>query len=346
MRILLLAALCLMAASCSMPGSRVVGEVPAGSYCNPVLEQDTPDPFVLPLAGRFYCYATESGPPGFQVLESEDLVHWFHRGVAFVPPSSAGNYWAPEVIARRGRLWMIYSAKNPATKEHDLAIAVGDEPTGPFRPWGKLVSGLLDGAECDNGHEPCRGAIDGTFFEDVDGALYFAYSQESPRCIVLRRLDEDMKSVGAERVVLIRADREEEAGVVEAPTLLIRDGMYHLIYSAGPFQGRSHGHRYTVRHASAPSLRGPWIKDEKPVMESVPGETYGPGHQCVVTLPGSAGGEPEDWIVYHGWDSQGQPQYGRNRIGRSLRIDRLRWVDGRPETAGPTLDIEPAPTIR
>lgn len=319
-------------------------EVPPGFYRNPLLERDTPDPFVLAHGGMFYCYTTESGPPGFQVLESRDLVHWEHRGVCFADLSSGGNHWAPEVVERGGRFWMYYSTRNPATKQHDLQVAVSEDPLGPFRKVAVLVQGA--GTTVEGESEPCHGAIDSTVFRDDDGKSYLAYSQESPRAIVMRPLEESMTALGDERIVIIRADRKEEQNVVEAPTILKRGGVYHLLYSAGPFQGRSKGHWYSVRHASAPAIRGPWTKSDKPVMETVRYHIYGPGHQCVVTLPGDGERPAQDWLVYHAWDGNGAPQYGRNRVGRSLRMDRLRWLDGEPVTDGPTEDVQKAPDIR
>ncbi|MCK6477391.1 MAG: glycoside hydrolase family 43 protein [Phycisphaerales bacterium] len=343
MRAIVFLCLALVLPACSTFSPRAA-EVPAGCYQNPVVERDTPDPFVLVHDGVFYCYATESGPPGFQVLESPDLVHWTHRGVALVDPTASGHYWAPEVVERDGRFWMYYSIRNHASKQHDLCVAVADHPVGPFTRVGVLIPGAPTPVKGEP--EPCIGAIDSTVFRDDDGQTYLAYSQEAPRAIVMRPLDPSMTSLGTERVVLIRADRDEEQGVVEAPTLLKRDGVYHLLYSAGPFQGRAGKHWYSVRHASAPSIRGPWTKSDRPVMQTIRYEIYGPGHQCVVTLP-AVGDEPaQDWLVYHAWDGDGAPMYGRNRIGRSLRIDRLRWVDGLPVTDGPTRNIQPAPVIR
>lgn len=316
---------------------------PPGSYRNPVLDRDTPDPFVLRHAGVFYCYATESGPPGFQVLESPDLVHWTHRGVAFADLNSGGDHWAPEVVEHDDRFWMYYSTKNPGSRQHDLSVAMSESPVGPFRRMAILIPGAATTVRGED--QPCHGAIDSTVFEDDDGRMYLAYSQESPRAIVMRPLEPSMTALGDERIVVIRADLPEEQNVVEAPTILKRDGIYHLLYSAGPFQGRSNGHWYSVRHASAPTIRGPWTKSDEPVMETIRYRIYGPGHQCVVTLPASGDRDAEDWIVYHGWNGEGAPQYGRNPIGRSLRIDRLRWFAGRPVTEGPTLDIQRAPQI-
>ena len=59
----------------------------AGSYTNPVLDADFPDPAVI-LApdGFYYAYATQTLRDGewvnVQVARSSDLVHWQHLGDA------------------------------------------------------------------------------------------------------------------------------------------------------------------------------------------------------------------------------------------------------------------------
>lgn len=70
------------------------------------------------------------------------------------------------------------------------------------------------------------------------------------------------------------------------------------------------------------------------------GRVYGPGHQCVVQLPSG-----ETWMAYHGWDDQGEPRYGANPLGRTLRIDRLRWDGDMPVMDGPTTTPMPVPVI-
>lgn len=50
-------------------------------------------------------------------------------------------------------------------------------------------------------------------------------------------------------------------------------------------------------------------------------------------------------MAYHGWDDQGEPRYGANPLGRTLRIDRLRWDGDMPVMDGPTTTPMPVPVI-
>ena len=53
-----------------------------------------------------------------------------------------------------------------------------------------------------------------------------------------------------------------------------------------------------------------------------------------------------DWLVYHAWDAVGQPRYGQNPSGRTLRIDRIEWHGDTPRILGPTVTPFPAPDAR
>jgi len=298
------------------------------TYTNPVWAHDFPDPHVLRWKGKYYAFATHSGPGGFQVMESPDLVHWTHKGGRFEPPWSKEHLWAPEVVAFHGRLYMTYSALNPATHKHDIGIAVADNPLGPWEHKAILVAA----------GEVRGGVIDATIFFDKDKKPYLIYSEEDPRCIVLRSMAPDLLSVRDDRTVLVRPDRDWEKGVTEAPTMLLRRGVYHLIFSVGWFQSYKRDACYAVAHAQSRSLRGPYAKSPEPILKTVQGKVYSPGHQCIITLPNG-----QTWMAYHGWDDQNEPLYGSNPLGRTLRIDRLYWRGDTPYLLGPTVTPQPAP---
>lgn len=326
--------LCLLAATGAVSSARRWRAGPVQerrmTYTNPVYDRDFPDPFVLRHGGKFYAYATETRGYRFQVMESEDLVHWTHRGTAFTVPWAQAHFWAPEVVYHRGRFYMTYSALNPQSNKHDIGIATADNPLGPFTHAAILV----------RGDDNRVGVIDATIFFDVDVTPYLVYSEEDPRRIVLRRMSPDLLSVEDEVTELIRPDLEWERGITEAPTLLRRNGLYHLFYSGGHYQGSKQSCRYAVGHAVARSLRGPYQKASRPLLETVEGRVYGPGHQCVVRLPDGA-----MWMVYHGWDDREEPRYGSNPAGRTMRIDRIVWRGDTPRVEGPTFTPQPAPKI-
>ena len=105
------------------------------------------DPFLMKHGGKYYIYCTtenieklespsafktdKDGKDGFYVYQSEDLIHWENKGLCLSKNDVAGEkwFWAPEVSYYKGKFYMVYTAQ-----EH-LAIAVSDNPTGPFKKY-------------------------------------------------------------------------------------------------------------------------------------------------------------------------------------------------------------------
>jgi beta-xylosidase len=299
------------------------------TYTNPVWAKDFPDPFLLEYKGKFYAYATETAGHRFQVMESPDLVHWTHRGTAFTVPWSNEHYWAPEVYFYREQFYMTYSARNPTTGKHDIGIATAKSPRGPFTHQAILARGDANRV----------GVIDATIYFE-SGTPYLIYSEEEPRRIVVRKMQPDLLGLEGETIELLRPDRDWERGVTEAPTLIKRNGLYHLFYSAGWYESSRREASYCVAHAVAQSLFGPYEKTGA-ILATLPGRVYGPGHQCLLTLRSG-----ETWLAYHGWDDQKEPRYGSNPLGRTLRIDRLIWSGEKPFVEGPSLVARPAPRLQ
>jgi beta-xylosidase len=307
------------------------------TYTNPVWNADFPDPFVIPHNKKFYAYATETHAKGsgFQVMESSDLVHWEHKGLAYTPPWSKAQLWAPEVHKHptNGKFYLTHSALHPVTNKRNTAIAMCASPLGPFEHKSVLVEA----------GENKQGVIDATIFTDTDGVSYLLWSEEEPRAIVIQKLAPDWLSVTGEKTTLLRPDMPWEQGVTEAPTLIRRGNTYHLIYSANGFETSKRNAGYCVAHATSTSIRGPYERTGA-ILAQLPGVCYGPGHQCVVKVQG------QDWMLYHGWDDQKEPRYGSNPIGRTLRLDKIVWekmTNGRerPRVLGPTCTPQPAPVV-
>ena len=142
-------------------------------YRNPVHPGYFADPFVLRTglaAGPAYAaYGTGRVVDGrvFEVLVSDDLVHWRSTGGALEPlPADAGSdYWAPEIVKHEGRWWLYYSIGH-GDVGHTLRVAVANSPLGPFKDTGVDLSP----------HE--RFAIDPCPFRDVDGTWYLFYARD------------------------------------------------------------------------------------------------------------------------------------------------------------------------
>jgi beta-xylosidase len=100
--------------------------------------------------------------------------------------------------------------------------------------------------------------------------------------------------------------------LVEAPTVVLRDGTYVLFYSANDYGSDA----YAMGYATATAVTGPYVdRSEQPWVDTE-GDAAGPGGQAVLTL------DDEQWLVYHAWEP-GEEGYPEGR--RGMWLDRLTW---------------------
>jgi beta-xylosidase len=316
-----------------------------GQFQNPVIDRNYADPFVLAVDGLYYAYATGDLTYNIQVSTSEDLVNWTPRREAlpklpFWQPSAKGLTWAPEVVQTSAGYVMHYTARDVQAGRQCLAVAVADDPAGPF---------------VDESEEPllCQydlgGSIDSSPFEDTDGRRYLLWKSDGNCCAIPVRffiapLRDDGLELTGEAVELagLKVDQGWERTLIEAPTLLLHEEVYYLFFSANDYNSRD----YAVGYATAADVMGPYLDaEENPILAtevpfgSPPGSPAGPGHQSIV-----ADGAGALWMVYHAWDSG----LIGDRIGgrRAMWIDELVFENGRPIVLGPDAELQEAPAVR
>ncbi|MDQ4064621.1 MAG: glycoside hydrolase family 43 protein [Actinomycetota bacterium] len=309
----------------------------AATYVNPVHDGYFADPFVMEIEGAFWAYGTglHHGERVFEVMHSEDLVHWTSLGGALVPlPDDEGfEYWAPEVAEHEGTYYMYYSAG--AGDDHRLRLATADRPDGPFHDAGIVLTG----------DDPF--SIDAHPFRDDDGTWYLYYARdflEGERigtALVVDRLV-DMTELAGDRHTVLRATAEWQlfrrrrrmyGGVhdwytVEGPFLRKHDGRYYCFYSGGSWQEPTYGVSYAVADAPLGPFTDAGTGPE--ILTSIPGEVIGPGHNSIV-----AGPDGNDYIIYHAWDS--------TKSLRRMFVDRLDWTPEGPRCDGPSTTPRPVP---
>ncbi|TDE42849.1 glycoside hydrolase [Nonomuraea mesophila] len=255
-----------------------------------VIEADFPDPDVIQAGSTFYAYSTSSRAGRIQVADAPSPTGpWTVRGDALPgKPSWAGDggFWAPDVTRRAdGQYLMYFTGPSTATGRMCIGAALSATPLGPFRPIGD--SPLV----CD----PAEGGdIDPSSFVDPDGTRYLLYKNDGnavgkPTVIWLQQVQADGVTFTGPRRELIRNDRPEEAGVIEAPVLVKHPSQYVLFYSGGSYTGNS----YFTGYATAPSLTGPYTKAYRPLMTTgtFDGAVQGPGGTDVLG----------DRVFFHGW---------------------------------------------
>jgi beta-xylosidase len=331
--------------SSGSPAASAVAPSPSlaeGEFQNPVIDRNYADPFVLRVDDTYYAYATGDLTYNIQVSTSPDLVDWTPRKEAlprlpFWQPSAKGLTWAPEVVETSAGFVLHYTARDVQAGRQCLAVAVADDPAGPF---------------VDESDEPllCQldlgGSIDSSPFQDEDGQRYLLWKSDGNCCGIpvrffIQPLSDDGLTLEGEvtRIEGITVDAGWERTLVEAPTLWLHEGTYYLFFSANDYNSRN----YAVGYATATELLGPYTDaPENPILAtqvefgSPPGSPAGPGHQSIV-----ADDDGDLWLAYHAWDSGliGDQVGGR----RAMWIDELRFEDGRAIVDGPDVGPQPRP---
>jgi len=300
----------------------VVG--PVGTYRNPVLAADFPDPFVLNDNGVYVALATNAYGHNVQLVTSPDLRTWvLHRDALPALPAWAvpGRTWAPSMLRTTGGYVLYYTARHRTGGIHCIGRAFGTAPTGPFVDPNPIP------LVCQSGYR--GGSIDPSPYVDERGRPWLLWKSEGtpgiePTRIWSRPLRADGLELAGRATELLRTDQAWEGPIIENPAMVRAGGKLLLFYSGGRWQTAG----YAINWAHCHSPAGPCTKDLGPWVASA-GAVAGPGGQEFFRDPKGA-----LWMAYHAWDAD---RVGYDRGGRrSLRIDRVVMRDGNPVLYGPT----------
>lgn len=205
-----------------------------GTYRNPPLYADYPDPDIIRVGEDFYFASTTFvNAPGLTILHSKDLVNWdiaSHvmprlEGSPRYDLADGGDYrrgvFAPSLRYHQGRFYVVVTPVGRNTRIYSTTDVRG--------PW---TMRELD-----------REAFDPGLFFDDDGQAYIATSIGSDGTITLLALNPDLTVVtGAQKIHYIKG--------AEGSKLIKRGGWYYL-FNAIP-------RRLGLTVSRARSLTGPW----------------------------------------------------------------------------------------
>lgn len=297
-----------------------------GSFTNPVVALDAPDPGVA-LFGSTYVMVNTGGTANsaFTIRTSLDLVAWTVVGSIFhtenAPTwSDKTTWWAPEIHQVGPSQYNAYYTTRNKAGVLSIGVATATSPTGPFTDSGAPLV------------EDSIGAIDATFAED-GGKQYVIWktdgNSQGKTCNIRAQLlaqGATKLAAGSAFVDLIKNDQPFEADVVEGPWIYKQGAFFYLFYSGSGYADS----RYSVGVARSSAVLGPYEKACAPVMSQYaadPQETrrhwVGPGH-CSVVREKNTGNTV---IVYHAW----QAAHPNQTPGREILVDAVTWgVDGWP----------------
>jgi len=205
-----------------------------GSYSNPPLYADYPDPDVIRVGSDFYFATTTfANSPGLRILHSRDLVNWriaghvlpkLEGGPAF--DLAGGNVYrrgvfAPSLRFHDGEFIIAFTMVGQNTR-----ICRAAQVAGPWR--------------C---HSLDRAAFDPALFFDRDGSAFIATAIGSDGTVTLLSLDKSLSQVTEARKVHYIPGAEGSK--------LVRRGDWYYLFNAIP-------RRLAMTISRARALTGPW----------------------------------------------------------------------------------------
>ncbi|MEO8350449.1 MAG: family 43 glycosylhydrolase [Chthoniobacteraceae bacterium] len=311
------------------PAAQAKSAASPGTYHNPVLRGDYPDPSVIRVGNDYYATATASEwAPQFPILHSKDLVNWQIVGSVFPEPPqwATANFWAPELQHWKGKYYVYYTGRKKGGPLA-LAVATADKPEGPWTDHGPLVA-------------QDAGSIDGMAIDDEKGQRWLVWkedgnSRKKPTPIWAQRLDTTGTKLTGEPRELLRNDQPWEGPLIEGPFVLRRGDWFYLFYAGNACCGR--GCNYGEGVARAKSLLGPWEKNPNNPILKTNEHFRGPGHGSIVEDP-----DGRVFLLYHAYTLPTVIY-----TGREMMLDEITFnADGWPvinEGRGPS-STAPLPT--
>lgn len=327
-------AMAAVAVAITLVGAVAASSAGATSYTNPVDGRDAPDPFVLRVRTTYYAYTTNAAGGNVPVLRSTDLATWTPAGDALprLPAwAGPGRTWSPSVLATGSGGYVLYYTALDAMAGHQcIGVATASRPEGPF-------------TDTNGGPFVCQldraGSIDPSPFRDAGGTPWLTWKSEphfagKPALIWSQQLSADGIRLVGQGIPILDATQEWERGVIEAPSMLSVHGRYFLFYSGNTWDSADYAQSYAV----CDSPQGPC---RKPLVLALMSQNAALG------VGGPGGGEvfADDtgawWLAYHAWTL---PAVGYPAGARTMRLERIAFVNGRPVVNGPT--ITPTTTRR
>ena len=234
---------------------------------NPIISNMfTPDPAPFVYGDKVYLFvdhdeenSTYFHMKDWMLYSTDDMVNWTYLGTMITTETFAwakhgDRAWASQGVERNGK-WYWYVCCNTASGGDALAVAVADDPQGPWTD--AIGKPLAEGF----------GFIDPTVFIDDDGKAYLFWGNKG---LWYGELNDDMISFknGYQEVPgyhdpecfgelqmkenwVNGGKKELMTQYEEGPWLIKRNGTYILSYPAG-------GVPEHMAYSTAPTINGPW----------------------------------------------------------------------------------------
>ncbi len=282
-----------------------------GTYLNPVLAGDRPDPNVLKDGDDYYAaFSSFLYYPGVPIWHSRDLVNWTPVTAALKTP--IGNVWALDIAKHNGRYFIYIPVLDDNDPARALKTFVIHAPSMKG-PWSEPIDMHLDG-HIDPGH-----------VVGEDGKRYLFFNGGGR----VQLSDDGLSAVGKVEHVYdgwpIPQDWIIEGFALEGPKLIRRGEYFYMFSGQGGTAGPPTSHMVVV--ARSRSINGPWENcPHNPIVRTVSRDEpwWSRGHATAVEGPGG-----QWWLIYHGYEN------GLRTLGRQMLLEPMEWTaDGWPRATG------------
>jgi beta-xylosidase len=272
-----------------------------GTFCNPMLYADYPDPDVIRDGSDYYMTVSSFHcTPGLPILHSRDLVNWTiinhaleklpHPRFDAVQPGC--GVWAPSIRKHSGLFWIFFAMPDEGVY-CTTALHPADRWSAPHPV--QEAKGLID---------PCP-------LWDDDGNAYLVHAYAASRAGIKHKLRvrpmaaDGSKLLGEGHIVF---DDPLSHPTLEGPKFHKRDGYYYILAPAG---GVETGWQLALRSRH---IYGPY--QEKVILEQGSTSINGPHQGALVDTPAG------QWWFIHFQDAK--------PYGRIPHLQPARWENGWP----------------
>jgi len=283
-----------------------------GTYLNPIMAGDHPDPSVLKDGDDYYLtFSSFDAYPGLVIWHSRDLINWEPLTASL--RKNVGSVWAPDLVKHGSRYYIYFPARTPTFRSNYVIWA--DSIRGPWSDPIDLKIGRID-----PGH-----AV------GPDGKRYLFMSGG-----YLERLADDGLSVVGAGEKIYDGWKYPEDWIVESfsqegPKITKKGDYYYMVLAEGGTAGPPTGHMIVA--ARSKTMEGPWENaPHNPIVRTTSSAErwWSKGHGTLVEGPGGRW-----YLMYHAYEN------GFYTLGRQTILEPIQWTaDGWFRTSG--LDVAQA----
>ncbi|MCE1197871.1 MAG: family 43 glycosylhydrolase [Marinilabiliales bacterium] len=272
---------------------RVFGQ-PSGTYLNPVLAGDYPDPSIIRVGADYYMtHSSFDYYPGLLILHSRDLVHW--ERITHALHKVVGSVWAPDLVCHEGVFYIYFPAGGTNW------VVWSRSPAGPWSdPMDLKLPGFID-----PGH-----------LVGPDGKRYLYLSHGA----IVQLTDDGLATTGLPIDIYKGWDFpgswSTECFCLESPKATVRNGFYYLTTAEGGTAGPATSHMVVSARANHPL--GPYQNSPyNPIVHTADRSQrwWSQGHGSLVE-----DSQGKWWMLYHGYEK------GYHLLGRQTLMLPIEWT--------------------